>query len=130
MEQQHLKKPRKSKFTRLSYLQRYCTALSHGPRIVDTFNSSTTSISDVSASSSRSMGSEYVTNVEVLEQAETTSIESMLLKVQLHWAGHVSRMEDHRLPKITLFGELSVGHRDRGAPKKRFKDSLKKTQFL
>ena len=49
------------------------------------------------------------------------------MKTQLRWAGHVSRMEDHRLPKIVLYGELSTGHRDRGAPKKRYKDSLKKS---
>jgi len=71
--------------------------------------------------------SDYVTNVEVLEQAEIISIEAMLLKSQLRWAGHVSRMEEHRLPKIALYGELSTGHRDRGAPKKRYKDSLKKS---
>ena len=35
-------------------------------------------------------------------------------------------VEDDRLPKIVMFGELSTGHRERGAPKKRFKDSLKK----
>ena len=40
---------------------------------------------------------------------------------------------DHRgrpsppVPKIVMFGELSTGHRERGAPKKRFKDSLKKS---
>jgi len=51
----------------------------------------------------------------------------MLLKAQLRCAGHVSRMEDHRLPKITLYGELSSGHRDRGSPKKRYKDSLRKS---
>ena len=50
----------------------------------------------------------------------------MILKYQLRWAGHVSRMEDHCLPKIVMFGELSTGHPERGAPKKRFKDSLKK----
>ena len=33
----------------------------------------------------------------------------------------------HCLPKIALYGELSTGHRDRGAPKKRYKDSLPKT---
>ena len=71
--------------------------------------------------------SDYVTNVEVLEQAEITSIEAMLLKSQLRWAWHVFRMGDHRLPKIALYGELSTGHRDRGAPKKRYKDSLKKS---
>ena len=36
-------------------------------------------------------------------------------------------MEGHRLPKIAMFGELSTGHRERRAPKKRFKDSLKKS---
>ena len=50
----------------------------------------------------------------------------MILKYQLRWASHVSRMEDHRLPKIVMFGELSSGRYERGAPKKRFKDSLKK----
>ena len=30
-------------------------------------------------------------------------------------AVHVSRMEDHRFPKIGLYGELSTGHRGRGA---------------
>ena len=71
--------------------------------------------------------SDFITNVEVLEQAEVPSIEAMILKYQLRWAGHVSRMEDHRLPKIVLYGELSTGHRERGAPKKRFKDSLKRS---
>jgi hypothetical protein len=34
-------------------------------------------------------------------------------------------MPDHRLPKKLLFGELQKGKCARGAPKKRFKDSLK-----
>lgn len=36
-------------------------------------------------------------------------------------------MEDHRLLKIALYGELSTSHRDRGAPKKGYKDCLKKS---
>ncbi|KAI8515737.1 hypothetical protein Bbelb_065500 [Branchiostoma belcheri] len=71
--------------------------------------------------------SDYITNVEVLERAGILSIDATLLNIQLRWAGHVSRMEDHRLPKIVLYGELSTGHRNRGAPKKRFKGSLKKS---
>jgi len=64
--------------------------------------------------------SDYITNVEVLERTGITSIEAMLMKTQLRWAGHVSRMEDHRPPKIALYGKLSTGHPGRGAPKKRF----------
>ena len=71
--------------------------------------------------------SDYVSNVEVLEQAEITSIEAILLKSQLRWAGHVYKMDDHRLPKIALYGELSTDHGNRRAPKKRYKDSLKKS---
>ena len=71
--------------------------------------------------------SDLITNVEVLEQAEVSSNETMILKYHLRWAGHVSSMEDHRLPKIVLFGELSTGHCEGGAPKKRFKDNLKKS---
>ncbi|KAM7398725.1 hypothetical protein PAMP_018042 [Pampus punctatissimus] len=52
----------------------------------------------------------------------------MLLKIHLYlrWAVHVSRMEDHFLPKITLYDKLSTGHHNVGAPKKWYKDCLKK----
>ena len=60
----------------------------------------------------------------ITSDAEITSIEAMLLKSQLRWAGNIFRMRGHRLPK---YGELSSGLRDKGTPKKRFKDSLKKT---
>ena len=52
--------------------------------------------------------------------AKVTSIQAMLLKTQLRWVGHVSMMKDHRLPKIVLYGELSTGHRDKGAPRRHF----------
>ncbi|KAJ7408048.1 hypothetical protein WISP_122961 [Willisornis vidua] len=68
---------------------------------------------------------DYMTNVSVLEQAGVSSMEAMLMRTELRWAGHVSRMGDHRLPKIVLYGELATGCRKRGAPKKRYKDSLK-----
>ena len=69
---------------------------------------------------------DYITNIEVLQTAKCISIEAMLLKIQLRWAGHVSRMEDSRLPKLTFFGELASGHRDQGGQYKRYKDTLKK----
>ena len=49
----------------------------------------------------------------------------MLLKSCLRWTGHVIRMEDHRIPKQLLFGELEQGHRRQGRPCKRFKDTVK-----
>ena len=53
-------------------------------------------------------------------------MESILLQVQLHLAGHVTRMEDVRMPKAVFFSELREEKRDRGAPRKRYKDQLKR----
>ena len=63
---------------------------------------------------------------EVLKKASLPSIESILLQVQLHWTGHVTRMEDVRVPKAVFFSELQEGKRGRGAPRKRYKDQLKR----
>ena len=49
-----------------------------------------------------------------------------MLQVQLRWAGHVTRMEDVRMPKAVFFSELQEGKRDRDAPRKRYKDKLKR----
>ena len=68
---------------------------------------------------------DYVPDTTVLERSKQTSIEALLLKSRLRWAGHVSRMENIRLPKMVLFGELIEGHRNIGLPLKRFKDQLK-----
>jgi len=73
---------------------------------------------------------DYVTNEEVLERSELPRMESILLRQQLRWAGHVARMEDTRIPKAVFFGELKQGKRGRGAPRKRFKDQLKKQLSL
>ena len=71
--------------------------------------------------------SNFVTNIEVLEMAKVTSIEAMLIKTQLRWAGHVFRMEDHRLPKTILYEELSTGHRYNVAPRKICKETSKRS---
>lgn len=70
---------------------------------------------------------DLVTNIEMLTNAGTTSIESMLFKIQLRWAGHVSRLAAHCLSRIVMHGELSTSHRDGVAPRERYKDSLKKS---
>ena len=69
---------------------------------------------------------DHVTNEEVLQRADITSVESMLMIRQLRWAGHVSRMDDSRMPKAVFYSELCQGKRDRGAPRKRYKDQLKR----
>ena len=69
-----------------------------------------------------------VPDTEVLQRAESESIHAILLRSQLRWAGHIQRMDDSRLPKILLYGELTVEQRSPGRPKKRYKDSLK--EFL
>ena len=68
----------------------------------------------------------YVSNEQVLKKASLPSVESILLQVQLRWAGHVPRMEDIHMPKAVFFSELQEGKRDRGAPRKRYKDKLKR----
>ena len=65
------------------------------------------------------------TNTEVFKRTNCISIEAMLLKSCLCWTGHVIRMEDQRIPKQLLFGELEQGHRRQGRPCKRFKDTVK-----
>ena len=65
------------------------------------------------------------TNTSVLNRAGLTSIETMLMKNQLRWVGHIVRMGDSRLPKQVFYSELSDGVRRRGRPLLRYKDTLK-----
>ena len=50
----------------------------------------------------------------------------MASPAQLHWAGHVIRMEDIRMPEAVFFSEFQEGKCDCGAPRKRYKDQLKR----
>ena len=69
---------------------------------------------------------DHFSNEEVVKRASLPSINSILRQVQLRWAGYVTRMEDVRMPKAVFFSELQEGKRDRGAPRKRYKDQLKR----
>ena len=67
-----------------------------------------------------------VTNVDVLSDSSMLSIHSLLMKRRLRWIGHVRRMDDGRIPKDIMFGELKEGKRKRGRPKLRYKDVVKR----
>jgi len=66
-----------------------------------------------------------VLHSEILQRANTMSVEAMIIERQYRWSGHVIRMDASRLPRVMLYGELYDGQRHCGAPKKRFKDQLK-----
>ena len=68
---------------------------------------------------------EKIPDTEVLTQADLPSVYTILMQSQLHWAGHMVGMADHRLPKKMLFGELLEGKCSQVGQKKHFKDTLK-----
>lgn len=64
-------------------------------------------------------------DTEVLSKAGCPSIEARIVKNHMRWVGHVIRMDDSRLPKQLLYGELVLGKRPQHKPKKRFRDFTK-----
>ena len=68
-----------------------------------------------------------ISNNDVLQRCGCLSIETIIANRTLRWAGHLSRMNSERLPKISLYSELNIGTRPVGRPKKRYKDQLKGT---
>ena len=58
-------------------------------------------------------------------RAETTSIETMILKVQLQLTGHVIWMEDTGMPKQVLYEELFLRKRNQDIPQQRFNYCVK-----
>ncbi|CAH1252113.1 OBSCN [Branchiostoma lanceolatum] len=67
-----------------------------------------------------------VTNTEVLSRAGLPTMFTLLRQRRLRWLGHVRRMEDGRIPKDLLYGELISGKRRTGRPQLRFKDVCKR----
>ena len=49
-----------------------------------------------------------------------------MLKVQLSWADDFTWMEYLLMPKAVFLKEIQEGKRDRGAPRKRYEDQLKR----
>lgn len=67
-----------------------------------------------------------VPNKNVLEKAGVPSMFALLTQRRLRWLGHVSRMQDGRIPKDMLYGELATGSRPAGRPVLRYKDVCKR----
>ena len=65
------------------------------------------------------------TNTSVLTEANTASIEAMIMQNQLRLTSHCVRMPDFRLPRHVLFSQLTHGLRTRGGQRKRIKDTAK-----
>ena len=63
-----------------------------------------------------------VTNADVLSRAGLPTMYTLLRQCRLRWLGHVRRMEDGRIPKDILYGELALGRRTTGRPHLRYKD--------
>jgi len=66
-----------------------------------------------------------IPNTEVLQICGVTGIEAFIMSAHFRWVGHVTRMDDTRLPKIAFYCELEHGTRSLGGQRKRFKDMLK-----
>ena len=63
-----------------------------------------------------------VTNADVLSRAGRPTMYTLFRQRRLRWLGHVCRMEDGRIPKYILYGELALGRRTTGRPHPRYKD--------
>ena len=67
-----------------------------------------------------------VTNADVLSRAGLPTLYTLLRQRRLRWLDHVRRMEDGRIPKDILYGELALGRRTTGRPHLRYKDVCKR----
>ena len=67
-----------------------------------------------------------VPNKTELERAGCTGMLMLLKQRRMRWLGHVVRMDDGRIPKDLLYGELVQGKRPTGRPQLRFKDVCKR----
>ena len=63
-----------------------------------------------------------VTHADVFSRAGLPTMHILLRQRRLRWLGHVRRMEDGRIPKDILYGELALGRRITGRPHLRYKD--------
>ena len=73
----------------------------------------------------RILRTDRVPNTDFLSCAKSVSMVNLLGQRRLRWLGHVRQMDDGRLPKHILYGELAIRKRAAGHPYLRFKDMCK-----
>ena len=69
---------------------------------------------------------DHIQNTVILDTTKCLDMRSYLQKRRLRWTGHVTRMDDARIPNQILFGELPNAPRPAGRPKLRYKDVVKR----
>ena len=67
-----------------------------------------------------------MSNSEVLSRANLPNMFTLLRQLGLRWLGHVYRMENGRIPKDIIYGELASGRRTKGRPQFSYKDVCKR----
>ena len=67
-----------------------------------------------------------IINADILNRAGMPSMADILIEKGLRCLGHVHRMGTKRLPRQLLYSQLCEGSRNRGRPKLRFKDVMKR----
>ena len=60
-----------------------------------------------------------LTNNDVLLRCGSVNLETVKASRTLRWGGHLSRVDEERLPKIAFYGERTDGTRPVGRPKKK-----------
>ena len=70
------------------------------------------------------------TNKDILEQTGLPSIADHLIRKNLRWTGHLLKMSPDRRPNQVLYSQLSAGHKKRGRPRLRLKDTIKRNLKL
>ena len=74
--------------------------------------------------SNQQQWAQHITSESVRQQwSDSEMVTEKISKRQLDWLGHLARMPDERIPKISLFSWMPEPH-PRGGPRKRWRDVI------